>query len=359
MCSMIKYSIIIPVYGCEKYLESCVQSVLNQKGDHSYEIILVDDGSKDRSGEIADKYAEQYEQIKTVHKENGGAASARNRGIREARGEYILFIDGDDTVDENLLENIDELLEKDRQALIIYGMSFDYYRNEIMERSEKLSCTHNGDYTIDKLFLEYKSFFLNNALSSACNKVFVTKIIKSHDLYFNEDMILYEDYDFVLRYLMYVETVSCFNDILYHYRNNLEDVHINYRVLDLVKLKANLANLLATVHSMNNTEKNNGKYSQLLDVSVNLYLQFLIQNLMIKSYSDDELQNNLNMYCDEYNFRVILASGGKLGEKEVRLLQQIDNGEYRQINREYKNKRLIAKAKKILKQLFRKIGLKR
>lgn len=356
---MIKYSIIIPVYGCEKYLELCVQSVLNQKGNHSYEIILVDDGSKDRSGEIADGFAEQYERIRAIHKKNGGAASARNRGIQEAKGKYILFIDGDDTVDENLLENVDRLLKTDEQTMIIYGMSFDYYRNERLEFCDRLSCTHNGCYSLDKLLLEYKSFFDDNVLSSACNKVFVTEIIKMHDLHFNEDMTLYEDYDFVLRYLMCVKSVSCYNNVLYHYRNNLEDAHINYRVLDLVKLKANLANLLATVNSINNTEKYQGRCSQLLDVSANLYLQFLIQNLMIKNYSDDELQNNLKMYCDEYNFRVILSSGGKLGEKESGLLQQIDNDEYRQINREYKNKKLVAKAKKIVKQLLRKIGLNR
>ncbi|MCH5296590.1 MAG: glycosyltransferase family 2 protein [Ruminococcus sp.] len=356
---MIKYSIIIPVYGCEKYLNACVQSVLNQKGSHNYEIILVDDGSKDRSGEIADKLAEQYEQVKTVHKKNNGVSSARNRGIQEAKGKYILFIDADDTVDENYLENINRLQNTDEPSMIIFGVSFDYYRNDKLEYSDKLSCAHCGSYAVDKVFLEYKSFFYDNALSGVWNKVFIAEKIKRHGLFFNEGMTLYEDYDFVLRYLMCVESVICLDKVLYHYRNNLNDMHINHRVFDLVNVKDNLKHLLTTVNSIKDTQKCQLISSQLLDVSANLYLQFLMQNLMIKKYSVSELQESLNKYCDEYNFRKILASGANLKEKESLLIRQIDNGEFRQINFKYKNKRLIYNIKKILKQLLRKTGLRR
>lgn len=355
--SMIKYSIIIPVYGCEKYLEPCVKSVIKQKGNHSYEIILVDDGSKDSSGEIADQLAQQYEQVKTVHKKNGGAASARNRGIKEAKGKYIIFIDGDDTVDENLLDIVNKELETNEHAMVIFGMSFDYYRNDVFERCDKLSCSHNGIYTLNELFFEYKDFFFDNALSSACNKVFMLDKIKNNNLLFEEGMTLYEDYDFVLRYMMCVEFVICLNNIFYHYRNILEDTHINYRVLNLSNLQANLSHLLVTVNGLSELKSQKLNFSQLLDISANLYLQFLIQNLMIKKYSHEELQNSLKIYCNDSNFRAILAAGGKLEEKNKKLLRQIDYGEYRQINREYKKKRLIMKNKKIVKNLLRITGL--
>ena len=127
---MVKYSFIVPVYNCEAYLKECVESILNQSGDYSFEVILVDDGAQDRSGQIADELAEKHPQVRAFHNENGGAASARNYGIEKAAGEYLLFIDGDDTVDASLLETVDSHLEISQQPLVIYGMSFDYYKGE-------------------------------------------------------------------------------------------------------------------------------------------------------------------------------------------------------------------------------------
>ena len=92
------FSIIIPIYNCEAYLRECVTSFFLQTFDNQYEIISVDDGSLDSSGSIADELSKQYEYVRSYHKANGGAASARNYGIRKAAGDYILFIDGDDTV---------------------------------------------------------------------------------------------------------------------------------------------------------------------------------------------------------------------------------------------------------------------
>lgn len=88
-------SVIIPVYNVERYLEQCIDSVLNQKYKNM-EIILIDDGSTDRSGQMCDKYAKQDKRIKVIHKKNGGAASAKNAGLRVAKGEYLVFVDSDD-----------------------------------------------------------------------------------------------------------------------------------------------------------------------------------------------------------------------------------------------------------------------
>lgn len=103
------FSIIIPVYNVEKYLEKCIQSVLNQIYD-SYELILVDDGSSDSSAKICDVYKKQWpEKIHVIHKENGGVSSARNTGILAATGMYILFLDSDDyLLDESVLLKLSE-----------------------------------------------------------------------------------------------------------------------------------------------------------------------------------------------------------------------------------------------------------
>lgn len=90
-----KVSVIVPVYKAEKYLRKCVDSILAQTF-RDFEVILVDDGSPDKSGEICDEYARKDPRVRVIHKENGGVSSARNKGIDEARGEYISFLDSDD-----------------------------------------------------------------------------------------------------------------------------------------------------------------------------------------------------------------------------------------------------------------------
>lgn len=100
--SEVRISIIVPVYGVEKYLSACIESVLNQTFT-DFELILVDDGSDDDCGEICDNYSERDNRIVVIHKENGGLSSARNAGIEIAKGEYISFVDGDDTVNKDYL----------------------------------------------------------------------------------------------------------------------------------------------------------------------------------------------------------------------------------------------------------------
>lgn len=104
-----KISVIVPVYNVEQYLERCVNSIINQTYEN-LEIILVDDGSTDRSGEMCDSFAEKDERIKVVHKENGGASAARNRGLDICLGEYVTFVDSDDWLDIHMYKDLMELM---------------------------------------------------------------------------------------------------------------------------------------------------------------------------------------------------------------------------------------------------------
>lgn len=97
-------SIIVPVYNIEKYLQRCIESILAQKFV-DFELLLIDDGSKDKSGDICDNFALKDKRIKVFHKENGGVSSARNLGIAKAQGEWITFIDSDDWVSEDYLSS--------------------------------------------------------------------------------------------------------------------------------------------------------------------------------------------------------------------------------------------------------------
>lgn len=108
---MVETSIIIPVYNSEKYLDRCIQSILNQNYDN-FEVLLIDDGSSDNSGNICDRYAEKDARIKVIHKENGGQSSARNIGLENAKGEFVGFVDSDDWIEPKTLEYLINLLNE-------------------------------------------------------------------------------------------------------------------------------------------------------------------------------------------------------------------------------------------------------
>lgn len=115
----IKLSFIVPVYGVEKYLRKCVDSLLCQDYD-CYEIILVDDGGRDGCPAICDEYAAKYDKISVIHRENGGLSAARNSGIAAARGEYVCFVDSDDYFSENVLGGLMEQIEREDLDVLRY-----------------------------------------------------------------------------------------------------------------------------------------------------------------------------------------------------------------------------------------------
>lgn len=118
---MPKFSLIVPVYKVEEYLPKCIESVLAQK-NQDFELLLIDDGSPDNCGKICDDYAAKYpEKISAIHQPNGGAGAARNHGIRLSKGEYILFLDSDDSISEDLLSDLADVIEKQAVDLILYG----------------------------------------------------------------------------------------------------------------------------------------------------------------------------------------------------------------------------------------------
>ena len=140
-------SIIIPVYNVEKYLSACLDSVILQKY-HDLEIILVDDGSSDRSGYICDLYAKQDRRIKVIHTDNNGVSSARNAGIECANGELICFIDSDDTVEENYIDSLVNAWVENKSDLVICNIK-DIYPNRIISKrrvGSRLTGVFREDY---------------------------------------------------------------------------------------------------------------------------------------------------------------------------------------------------------------------
>ena len=162
-----KFSVLIPVYNVEKYLEECIDSVLSQTYN-DFEIILVDDGSTDSSGEMCDDYAEKYgEIIRVFHQKNSGQLLTRCKGITESRGDYCLFLDGDDTFIPEALEDIKHYAEKYCFPDIIQ-FPFYYDRGNSLEKSKCI--TEEDIFFNDDLKTVFEDFFSTTWLNSVCLK---------------------------------------------------------------------------------------------------------------------------------------------------------------------------------------------
>lgn len=217
------FSLILPVYNVEKYVKRCVNSLLRQEYT-DYEIILVDDGSTDSSGSICDKLADKNNNIFAYHKENGGLSDARNYGMDRAKGNYILFIDSDDWVDEKLLISLHNHLNKSNVDILKFGFQkmqegnykntfFSYFNIGVYDRRQ-----------IEETILPYtigpKRLFCyeQNACKSVWSHVYSLNFLRENNIRFvSEREILNEDYLFNLHTLFYAKSLEVTHYILYYY----------------------------------------------------------------------------------------------------------------------------------------------
>lgn len=214
-----EYSFIIPVYNCKDYLSDCVESILAAQAP-SCEIILVDDGATDGSGTVCNTLAAQYPVIRVVHQPNSGASAARNRGIQEAQGEKILFFDADDSIDSAALCKILSDPRCDQADLTIFGLSFDYYHKGICYRRDPLVYPYDGILSKQDWGRAFTELYEQNSLSPVWNKVFKRSILVQNGLELNPEMFLYEDFEFVLRYLQYCDNIWNVPQVIYYYRQS-------------------------------------------------------------------------------------------------------------------------------------------
>lgn len=181
-------SIIIPVYNTEKYIRRCIDSVIAQSYKE-WELILVDDGSTDKSGEICDEYAEKDERIRVFHKTNGGASSARNVGLDNATGDWVYFCDSDDELPLNAMSLFAAEVEKHPGVDMVMGY---------MKPSKEYSWYNLGEfkghqYVTDREYLQYKLFYDGFRIPvNAANKLVRKDFIVENDLYFMQG-IIHED----------------------------------------------------------------------------------------------------------------------------------------------------------------------
>ncbi len=210
------YSIIIPAYNCEGYLSLCLDSIQRQSCA-AWEVILVDDGSTDGTGTIADTYAAQDPRIRVIHKANGGVSSSRNRGLAEATYENILFCDSDDQYAENFLASLSAAPAEADIVAFSYRQDFYDIETALIVKSLFHGST-DGGYTAAPIAELFDTLVANDLLAAPWNKVYRKHIIETHGLRFDEQSVCYEDYAFNLDYLTHCQTVVLLHTPLYHYR---------------------------------------------------------------------------------------------------------------------------------------------
>lgn len=230
------FSIIVPVYNVEEYLSRAVQSLLEQTF-HDFEIILVDDGSSDRSASICDSLAAQHPHISVLHKNNGGLASARNMGLSVARGRYISFLDSDDWMERNTYEILYQHLQSRQPDILNFG--YQKRRNgEILAREHAVFS--EGLYDVcqirEKILPDSiacpKAFDQVNlpVQLSACMCVYRREFLENHELLFvSERVVLCEDWLFNISCLCRAESMLILHDIFYNYETRENSISMSYK----------------------------------------------------------------------------------------------------------------------------------
>lgn len=216
---MPKVSVIIPIYNVENYLERCLDSIIkNELSD--IEIICVDDGSKDKSGWICDKYAEKDSRIKVIHKFNGGLSSARNAGMDMAAGKYIFFIDPDDDIEQDMLFKMVSIGEKENCEVVLCGYKTMPGGNEVIPLYEL-----NRPLKPKEMIMKNNKVHSHNDLSFTWRFLFKRRLIRENNIRFNEKILFAEDFTFNLEVLLKAKIVYVLGESLYHYTiNNQESI---------------------------------------------------------------------------------------------------------------------------------------
>lgn len=272
----IKVSIIIPVYNCEDYLDECLKSVLRQT-EKRIEIILINDGSTDNSKSIIEKYVKLDERIILVNQQNSGVSVARNNGINNAKGKYIMFIDSDDWIEECTIE---------RMLHYASQYSVKYVRIACMKEMidigrKKISDIIFDDVTyIDREDFKYKifdAFVETYSLNSPCLFIIERTYIIDNNISFNQNSFYAEDFSFNIEIFKKLESAVFLPYPYYHYVNNLQSI--------TTKTNKHIAKL-----KIDNAIDN---YSNLFDLAKCLGVYTLTNKHRIERRIDDETEHCL------------------------------------------------------------------
>lgn len=278
---MNKLTVIVAAYNVEKYIEKCIESIVKQTYKN-IEILIVNDGSLDKTLNIALEYSKKYKNIKVLNKENGGLSSARNYGIKHATGEYITFVDGDDYLDEITYDSIMSKVLFDESEIGIFSYK-KIYKNKI--KKIKLNKNLYSGNFLKKIFSKS-----DEASIIVWNKIFRRDIIIQNKIFF-ENKAYFEDTGFIFRYLYFVKKFSILNNPFYNYVQR--EGSITKKVNNIIfSSKQNTLDIIKKFYIDKNEYQNYEKEIRDLQIRMELYV---LNKLLDSNEKGSYLNLNLNL----------------------------------------------------------------
>ena len=316
-----KITIIVPVYNVEKYLERCVESLIHQTMEE-IQIILVDDGSTDKSSFICDAYAKKDKRILVMHKENEGQGIARNHGLKNAVGEYVCFLDSDDYYESDTCEVLYQHLKDTNADLCCFGYQIDDKDGNLVRRPLIREKIYQGKEVTGDFILHYFGDLPeddNLRGFSSCMSAFRTSIIKENKLEFpSERKVLSEDTIFSLEFCKYADIVTTQSQVFYHYCQNSESFSQGYRKDKFEKTKVLYDILKKYTKEFHIEDKTNIRLAML--IWVNLMACLKQETRRIPECGRREVFHNIKQMCKD---KMVLQELPKLSNTSLPLQQKV------------------------------------
>lgn len=283
-------SIIVPVYNGEDTIQRCLESIIRQTCKNIKEIIIVNDGSTDKTKKVIEQFTEKDTRICCIEKKNGGVSSARNIGISNAHGDYVMFIDSDDEIKQDLVEKLYE-------TSIGYDMTIAGI--ELHQDLKTSSIGIDGVFSIKEIVNKYGKDIPSILINGPCGKLYRTNIIIENNILFDESFSLGEDTLFVFQYLKYCNQVRFIGDDSYiYYQMGNTSLMTKFRKDGYYNAKKVYGILTNIVSKINDGEipKNYKKvYKNVLMVYIRklIYNRKLIEKEYIKNIIKDYIEDSI------------------------------------------------------------------
>lgn len=305
-----KISIIVPVYNVKDYLEQCIKSLLHQSYK-AYEIILVDDGSTDGSSDICDNWA-VHPNIRVIHQDNRGLSAARNVGIQNAHGEYILFVDSDDYISEDILAVLQKYINSESPDVVMLRANKVYRNGSISEVDEIMDRSRIKNRAREDVlaYLATLSKFPGSACTKMINRVFLQK----HDLYFPPNKS-YEDLYWSFRLFLCADTFDYCSKDYYYYRQNREGSITNTFTKDKYRHSIDIIPYVLTL--LDQAENNEVNRKSVFGMLAYHYGIVLMQYRRLPAEEKREYVKDLKKYCFLLRYRNDIKS--RIARISVRL----------------------------------------
>lgn len=277
-------SVIVPVYNSETYLHKCINSIINQTYN-ALEIVLVDDGSTDSSGEICDFYADMYENIVCIHKKNEGACYARRDGVRMAKGDYVGFVDSDDWIESSMYQVLMDKVIHDNLDIITSGFCFDNGSQLCDLEEEGIYRNEECKKIIDNMIYDSEKM-RSNILCSVWTKIYKKSLIAPELEKLPENIHVWEDLLYVYIPFLRAKSIGITHNTFYHYVQHE----------DSISHKRNLKLYSETKYSFQMAEK---QYGMCNEKTITQLKQLCLHCLLVV-LKDDFLNRPLDASLKEY-----------------------------------------------------------